>query len=239
MKSRLAGVLVVTMLLAGCIDQSRVNDTCVWLDGVTGPLDLSTRGGREHLRADVEIANELMVRYGDAHVRHRPDLERPYRDSCMRAITGTIIARHRVTPSQIAAAERDRLWWADALFVFFPMAILTVVATDRVTQRVTRGFGSDERTIAAIMVGALALVIAVLSLGATNIWAFVFEGWRLRDGHVSNRAFFIPIVTHAWTCAGFAVALCIASAITRFRSTQPSRSWHAHYDALRPKRPRP
>lgn len=49
---------------------------------------------------------------------------------------------------------------------------------------------------AHVHVGVLALLVTGLSLGVANFWSFAVEGWRLNNGHVSNRAFLIPIVTH-------------------------------------------
>ena len=233
MMPRLALVSAIALLLSGCIDQSRVNDTCTWSDNLSGPLDLTTAAGRRHLRTDAEIANELMVRYGDAHGLHRPDLQRPYRDRCTRALTDTLIARHGVTRAQIVAAERDRVWWADMLFVFLPMALLAVAATDYATRRICRTFDPDDRLIAGILVGVVALAIAGLALGATNFWAFNVESWRLHNGHLSNRAFLIPIVTHAWACASVALLLCVSSAVLRFRRASLGGSSRPSYAALR------
>ena len=233
MISRVGAASLAALLLTACIDQSRVNDRCAWTDGVAGPLDLTSPGGREHLRADAEIANELMVRYGDVYGPHRPDLARPYREQCMRALIETLVATHGVTPAQIAWAERDRVWWADLLFVYLPMAVLAVAATDYATRRICGSFDSEGSVIAGILVGVVALSASGLSLGVTHFWAFVVEGWRLHNGHVSNRGSLIPIVTHAWTCVGIAILLCIPTAILRFRRTPLSGSSTAHYAGLR------
>jgi hypothetical protein len=235
--SRVAAILLAAMSLAACIDSSRVNDTCSWSDTLAGPLDLNTRAGREHLRIDVEVANELMVRYGDAHAAHRPDLQRPYRQRCITALSATISARHRVTALQIRAAEQERNWWADAFFVLLPMALLAVFVTSYVTRRIRQSFDDEDRAIAAVSAGVLAAVVAALSMAATNIWAFSVEGWRLRNGHVSHRAFFIPIVTHAWACAGFAAVLCMSAAFVQFRRTSLAGTSDRSYGTRRRGRP--
>ena len=218
MAKRLA-VVVAALLLTGCIDQSRVNDVCAWSDSVNRPLDLGRAEDREHLRADAEIANELMVRIGDAHGRHRPDLQRPYREPCMRALRDTITIRHSVTPAQLDAAERARIWWADILLVFLPIGVLAAVAMDRVVRRVCRAFEPEDRAIARASAVALTPVIALVALGVGNVWSFWVEGWRLHNGHVSNRAFFLPIVQHGWIACGVTLAICGAVAIHRWLRT--------------------
>jgi hypothetical protein len=200
---------------------------------VSGPLDLTRRADREHLRADAEIANELMVRYGDVHGPHRPDLERPYREQCMRAMIDSITARHAVTRAQFGIAERDRIWWADVLLVFLPMALVGAASADYVTRRICRGFDPEDRVVAAVAVVILTLLVAGLMLGITNFWAFSVEGWRLRNGHVSNRAFLIPIVTHAWACVIAAAALCLSVGALRFARTPLSASDGRPYERLR------
>src|SRR5512138_2314569 len=136
MTRRTARAVALSVLFCGCIDSSRVNSTCTWSDSLHRRLDLTQRADREHLRRDVEVANELMVRIGDAHAPHRPDIQRPYRDACMSALMDTIIARHGVTSAQIHAAERDRVWWADFLAVFLPLGLFGAFAMDHITRRV-------------------------------------------------------------------------------------------------------
>jgi hypothetical protein len=125
------------------------------------------------------------------------------------------------------------VWWADLLFVYLPMALLAVAATDYATRRICRSFDADGSMIAGILVGVVALAVTGLTLGTTSFWAAVVEGWRLHDGHVSNRGSFLPIVTHAWTCANVALALCVSAAVLRFRRTPLSGSSTAHYAGLR------
>lgn len=234
MTSRYAALFAIPIVLAGCIDSTRVNDTCTWSDAISSRLDLTRRGDREHLRADAEIANELMVRYGDVHGPHRPDLERPYREQCMTAMIDSITVRHGITRAQFAIAERDRIWWADVLLVFLPMVLFGAAGADYVTRRICRSFDPEDRAVAAIAVIVLMLLVAALTLGVTNFWSFSVEGWRLRNGHVSNRAFLIPIVTHAWACVIAAVVLSLTVGLLRFVRTPLSATDRPSYAGLRP-----
>jgi hypothetical protein len=219
MRLRFALVLSIGLIASACIDQSRVNDTCTWSDPVSGRLDPSRSADRNHLRIDAEIVNELTVRWGDAHGPHRPDLQRPYRDECMQALIDTVTARHGVTAAAFHAAERDRPWWFDVVVVFLPMALLAAFVMDWVVRRVCGSFDSDDRRIATVSVVGLTLVVALLTLGVANFWAFGVEGSRLHNGHVSNRAFLIPIVTHGWIAWWTSLAVCTAAASARFWRT--------------------
>jgi hypothetical protein len=153
MKLRAVALVVVavgTVGIAGCMDSTRVNVMCQWSDSLDRPLDLTQRFDREHLRIDAEIANELMVRFGDVRYRNRPDLARPLRDQCMTAMVDTIVARHHVTRAQITKAEFKRVWWADILAVFLPFAIVGALVTDAVTKRVCAHFDSSDRVMAIV-----------------------------------------------------------------------------------------
>jgi len=73
-------------------------------------------------------------------------------------------------------------------------------------------------TIAFLSIVALTPVVALLALGIANFWSFAAEGYRLRNGHVSNRAFLIPVVTHGWIAYTTVLTIC-AGAATRFYRT--------------------
>jgi hypothetical protein len=77
----------------------------------------------------------------------------------------------------------------------------------------------EYRAVARGAVAGLTLVVALIALGVGNFWAFGVEGWRLHNGHVSNRAFFLPIVQHGWIAYGVAVVVCGATAIYRWMRT--------------------
>jgi outer membrane murein-binding lipoprotein Lpp len=219
MAARLAILAIGVLCVAGCIDSTRVNATCTWSDSVARPLDLSRSEDRDHLRVDAQAANELMVRYGDVRYRNRPDMARPFRESCMSKLVDTLLASHAVTRRQIHDAERARIWWVDIVLVFAPIGLVTAIAMDLVTRRVCGSFESDDRLIATASIVLLTPVVAVLGLGVANFWAFSVEGWRLGNGHVSNRGSLIPIVVHGWIAYFIAFALCAAVAAFRLSRT--------------------
>lgn len=141
----------------------------------------------------------------------------------MTALVDRMIARHGVTRAQIHAAERDRVWWVDFLAVFLPIGLLAAVAADYITRRVCRSFEPDDRVIATVSIVLLVPIVALLTLGVAHFWEFAVEGWRLRNGHVSNRAFFIPIVMHGWIAYLVSLMICASVAAVRFTRTPLTR----------------
>jgi hypothetical protein len=203
----------------GCIDAARVNTECRWSDAGAEKLDLSRSSDREHLRMDVKVAGELGVRMADVKFRNRPDLNEPIQLRCREALLDSIVQRHGVTRANIAAAATDRVWWADILVVFLPMAIVVGFVMDRVTRRICRSFEPDDATIATISLLALIPIVALLGMGLAQFWSFSAESAFLRNGHVSFRAFEIPAIAHGWITFFAALVLCASTALWRFRMT--------------------
>lgn len=212
-------VAVLALCASGCIDATRVNDECRWSDSRSGALDLSNSADRDHLRMDAKIAGELGLRLADLRYRNVPRLAGPIRDGCTNALFDSIIARHGVSLAQSRAAMRYRVWWADILTVFLPLAILIALAMDVVTRRVCRAFSSDDRAMANVSIILLTPIVALLGLAVTQFWAIGVEAWFLRNGHVSFRAFETPSVAHGWITYFASLALCVTVATTRYSRT--------------------
>src|SRR5438445_9097490 len=58
--------LVISLALTGCIRREGRNSDCIWPEVNARPLDPSRGGDARHLREDVELAEDLAVRYMDA-----------------------------------------------------------------------------------------------------------------------------------------------------------------------------
>ena len=219
MRLPILSALIALVTTTACIDATRVNAKCEWVDSVSRPLDLSRASDRNHLRMDAKLAGELGLRLADLRYRNVPRLAAPIRHRCTDALFDTIIVRHAVTRPQIQDAVRSRVWWADILAVLLPAAVLIAFAMSFVTRRVCAAFAEDDRTIATISIIALTPMVALLGLGATQFWAMGVESWFLRNGHVSFRAFEAPAIAHGWLTYFGCLTLCVGIALRRFVRT--------------------
>lgn len=210
--------LLAIGLTLSCLDPSRLNSTCTWVEPDARPLDFSKRADRDHLRVDARTASELEVRFADSTRTSVLQME-PLVDQCRAMLYASITAQHGVTVGDLTKAEHARNWWIDSLLVYAPMALLIWWATDRITRRVCRSFDAGSETIAVVSVALLVPVIAAIAVGVTQFWAFGVEGPLLRNGHVSFRAFYIPVTMHGWITFFSALALTSATALWRFRRT--------------------
>jgi hypothetical protein len=220
MRALMSAILLgLSIAASGCMDAARVNTTCRWSDSEPRTLDLSRASDRDHLRVDAQVAWELGLRFADVRYRNVPTRARPLLEQCRGALYDSIIRRHGVSRADIETATRARVWWADVVLVFLPLALLTLLVMDHVTRRICRAFDADDRAIATTSTVLLVPVVALVALGVTQIWAIGVESVLLRNGHVSGRASLVPVVAHGWTTYLGALALCMCIAAWRFRIT--------------------
>jgi hypothetical protein len=214
----------VMMLCAGCVDASRLNDSCRWVDPVSRQLDLSSAADREHLRADVEVAWEVGMRAADIRYRSVPSLSNPIRRACRNPLLDSIKARHGVSQADLDRAWTWRIWWADTLTVLLPMALVTAFAMGRVARRIRRSvmlteMGGPARSGAAILAS---VVVALFSIGVAQTWGMGIEMLRIRDQHIAACALVTPVIARqelAYLCS-FVLCLVVA-AWTLTRSMPP------------------
>jgi hypothetical protein len=218
MRKRL-GLAIASLMIAataGCIDASRVNDTCTWNDSPPRQLDMSRADDRDHLRLDARVAGELGLRFADLHYRHVPRLNAPLLASCRTAMWDSIRSRHGVSQADIDRAVVARVWWVDLTTVYIPMALITVVLSNLLTRRVRAWFAPDHRTAAGLATCLFVIIAAGLALGITQVWSMFVETSLLRNGHLGFRVGHIPIMLHGWI--GLMATGTIASGVAIIRS---------------------
>lgn len=217
-----AAVACAAANATGCIDSSRVNRTCRWIDASSATLNLERAADREHLRQDVQMAWEVGQRYADVRYRSQPLLARPLLDSCRSAMFDSIVARHGVARADIARATMARRWPVDIAAVFLPMLVVTVVVTGLMDREIPRLVSTARQRVLARTV--VAGVAALIMTGLMQIWAMSVESWRLRDEHIAGRAFVVPSVAHPGIALAAMVTITAAVLFYRSRSRLDRRT---------------
>jgi hypothetical protein len=171
-----------------------------------------------HLQTDVELAEELGVRYGDSFRRQQGIVvEHERSDACTDALFAEIARLHGVSQTDIQQARGHRNVAYDLAIVILPMALLGLALADFTARRIYRRFPGGEElprlvtTIAAVVV----LTIAWYQIG--SMWSFMAESYRLRDPHVSYRASYVPWSHHAVVVAACGAAAFALVARVRYR----------------------
>jgi len=217
-----ASVLVVSL---SCVPRQRLNETCTWTGDAPAALDLRRRSDVRHLQTDVEVAEELGVRYGDSFRRQQGIVvERERWVACTDATFAEIARIHGVSRVDIEQARGHRNVTYDLAIVILPMALLGLALADSGARRSHRRFpgGEEVPRLVATMVAVVVLTIAWYQIG--SMWSFVAESYRLRDAHVSFRASYVPWTHHAvivLMCGAAAFALVARVRYRRLRAGGP------------------
>ncbi|HEX6535692.1 MAG TPA: hypothetical protein VF041_13935 [Gemmatimonadaceae bacterium] len=174
------------------------------------------------------MAEELGIRHGDAILGHvNTDTGRRAREWCTEISMQEIMHRHNVSRAELASLTGVRVLWVDLLAVFLPMGAVFLVVSRRVIERVVAGYDPEDRWLALAVLIILMPVAAGLALGVTQMWGWLVEVLRVRDEHISYRAFELPASRHGWLVWGAAMALFAVVAVTvllrKREITQPGR----------------
>jgi hypothetical protein len=178
-------------------------------------LDLRERADRKHLEQDVRLAEDLGIRFGDAMGPRTAD-ERQFapRRECTRELLAKIGAIHRVTGDDIARATGARDPWIDLFTTYLPLLLLFALGANLVVRRADAAFEPDERWLKVGALVVLALIVAAIGTLLAEMWSWPVENARLRNGHISYRAFRLPVRQHrleVWAI-GVVVFGCVVAA---------------------------
>ena len=95
---------IVLVAAFGC--SSGQNTECRWPEEVPRQLDLRSEADAAHLMADVELAEELSVRFADnSGTGPGPLRQRLRLEKCFEPLTAGIIARHGVSMADVLGAQ--------------------------------------------------------------------------------------------------------------------------------------
>jgi hypothetical protein len=206
------------IVAAGCLPQHRLNQSCTWTGDRPGELDLRSSVDRRHLEEDVRLAEELGIRHGDALALRTPmEQALDAREECTERLLAAVARRHGVDGEAVARASGARDAWIDFLSVYLPLAALLAVASDAVARRVARAFEPEEWRLQVAAFVVLTPVVAGFAVGLGDLWEWLVEIARLRNPHLSYRAFYLPLAQHPLVAWLSAMAIFAAVAILRLR----------------------
>jgi len=220
----LASLYPTLVLSSGCLDATRLNSRCEWVGDSAFAVDMATPDQRNHLAQDVRIAGENAVRYGDVAGRNIA-LENTRFVACLDSLYARIEVAHRVTRSTISVAARMRDWGIDTVLVWAPSGLAFIVAVHFLLVRVLqRRSASGAWWELAVMLIWLGLAASAVGVGLAHLWGWIVDDWRLRTGHTSFRAAYLPVGMY-WRQAYLgALGLFAAVAVREHRRTVTSAS---------------
>lgn len=207
---RAAILLALCLLAEGCLEQRRLNAHCQWVgDTSTAAIDIRDRAQRHHLAMDVRVAGENAVRYGDS-AKALHGLEGAWLRTleCRDRLYTTVMTQHHVSRRDIDVAARTRDFWIDLALVYLPIGLVYFFVADRQTRAIVR----RERPPGERWTMWVHLVWIGLSGSLIAAAVAHFHGWnvdwvRLRNGHISFRAAYLPIALYRYQAYGIALAI--------------------------------
>ena len=199
--------VLITLATLACVPRERTNADCRWIAETT-PLPPGDRARRAHLLEDVRVAKDLGIRFADASAGRfsSPAWLHAQRWCTERSLT-EIERVHRVSRPELETVGRARELWVDLLAVLLPVTVLFAVAGRAVAASVVGAYDREDRGVAAVVLAVLAPLAAGLAVGAAQVWGVLVEQLRVRNDHISYRAFELPASRHGWLLWGFALAL--------------------------------
>ncbi len=215
------------VVLTACLPKERLNTRCEWIDPSTTFLDPSIDSDVRHLNLDANLAEDLGIRYGDTFRSTEGIIVGAQkRGECTRKLIGVIAARHRLSVERVEAARGKRNVWIDIALVYVPMAIMFCFVAYFMMVRIRRGLYDEPRWMLIVAVVIATPIVAGFGLMAGQQYEWLVEWARLRNAHLSYRAFRMPITQHAlyaWIGA-MILFVCVAALSDAPRGKRLSRS---------------
>lgn len=202
MRSPICTVLPLLLFLPMCAQAQTGGSNCKWPDESHVRLDLRDPAQQRHLSADAQRAEDLAIRYADAHSGlHSGHFESwaaygQARDACMATLFAQIESAHSVSDAEVRRALLQRPWTWDFL-TYFLLAALYVFAASEASRRLWLRFPPRQESIAGIIAVFLAsFVTSTAGLFLGEICAGMLETIRIGNAHLSYRGDRIPWTQH-------------------------------------------
>jgi hypothetical protein len=174
------------LALSGCVRRDGRNSECRW------PEEASNHSvSARHLSADAEFAEDLAIRYADAHFGIRsPNPSETYpaeRDHCMERLFAEIATEHGVPVEQVSGSLGKNRAHIDLAEVI-PFALLYTLAAIVVARRIWRRYPPEDGYAAGIVMSLfVSLAFAVGAIVVGEQWNWFVEGHRIGNNHMSYR----------------------------------------------------
>ena len=219
----LAALGLVILAFTGCVRREGRNWDCIWPEVNAKPLDPSRGADARHLREDVELAEDLAVRYMDAQRRSQSTQFRPggppgeVMNTCRNSLLKQISTSHNVSPREVVQFFGRRSLAID-LTVILLFFLLYALAAMLMAGWLLRRYPPEESMTAALVMSLLcSLAFGVGGLLLGDQWSTMAESIRVGSGHLSYRVDRLPWVQHRIDFFVLCVAVFWSAAVVRFR----------------------
>jgi hypothetical protein len=210
-------VLVGAGLLMGC--SNGLNSDCEWPQEAASVLRIHDKPDAEHLLRDVELAEELSIRFGDERWGPGPARQRGRDEHCLAPLFQHISNSHSLSLHDVLSA-RERIGDRGLnLGVNVPVGLVVALFAAFLLRQIDSRFSVlDEPLAVACATLVSALFIGGMTAAIGRLWEAVYETIRLGNGHLSYRGLRLPWTQHAIEFAVVATAMFVVVSIGYFLS---------------------
>lgn len=207
-------LLLILLVLSACVRREGRNSDCQW-PRTTEPRSAGVNP--KDLRADLEFAEELAIRYMDVHYGPgNAEAAAQAKNRCMGVLLGEIGKEHGITAQEAFRSFGQRSAAVD-LAMSLPFVLMYTLAADFAIRRLLLRYPPGEGWMTSVVILFLASVafgVGGLILGQQ--WSGLAESIRVGTTHLSNRGARLPINKHLSETFAFAAALFLGMAVLRY-----------------------
>lgn len=219
---RLLLVCLFSLCVAGC---NGLNTDCQWPADGSQALDLENLADQQHLRRDVEVAEELAIRYGDVRWSPGPARRQGRDRECLTPLFGEIAHRHGVTVDDVRRV-RERLTDRGLnLAANVPIGVFYGLVTLFAIRRVHTRFSYQEERLAVVVATVLtSVMVAGVTVGFGRMWEGAVEIVRVGNDHLSYRGLRLVWTQHAGQLFVLGIVLFWMISLAHYRIVQARHS---------------
>ncbi|MGP0074655.1 MAG: hypothetical protein ACLPWF_22315 [Bryobacteraceae bacterium] len=216
-------VLLASVFLTGCVRREGRNPDCRWPEDHAAALGPNQRGYADHLRGDVEFAEELAIEHMDAQFGPRSNKPRPQQtasqvlNTCLSSLVVEIAKTHNISPYEVVKYFGRRSLAVDAAVVLPYLALFVFFAAVLVGRLLRRYPPGDAWTVLLVIAILSSLVLAAAGVMVGEQWSGLAENIRVGNGHISYRLDRLPWVRHRLQFFVVCLALFWIAALARYR----------------------
>lgn len=200
-----------------------VSPTCTWVEDNSRQLKLENRADRTHLRDDAVTAEDVAIRWADAHFHLLPEWE-ARENECMETLFEGVAKHHGVDVAVVRqySVKRDIVLDSTVVVSFGALyAVVAFIFAGRIRSRFPTGEPGYW-----VMALTMAIGIGLAGVMIGMLWSIVIDEVRLGSGHLSYRMDRILFRQH-WAMlfvCGVAIFLLASLVRSRFKADDYDRA---------------
>jgi hypothetical protein len=218
---------LIFVSFTGCVRRDGRNSDCKWPEEPDAKaLNPNQRGDARRLSEDVEFAEDLAIRYMDAHHGPRSGEFKSQQaatqamKACLSTLLQQIATSHNVPLKEVAKFFGRRSLAIDVA-VNLPFVLLYIFLAGLLVGRLRRRYPPEDGwTVALAMIILSSLAVGVGGVLLGEQWSTLAENIRVGTGHLSYRVGRLPWARHQLGFFVLCVALFWGTAGVRYRVRQ-------------------